>query len=158
DNAVDHAMLYGWITTVFGWRTRVAIKRRKKRGGGEEDFGPNPRSLQNNPMQANGAEMMRLAACLATERGIEVCGPIHDAFIIAAPLDRLDEDVARMRACMAKASRVVCGGLELRVDAKTGGDFPAVIRYPDRYMDKRGRVMWDKVMGLLDREQARVRA
>jgi hypothetical protein len=49
-------------------------------------------------MQANGAEMLRLAACLATERGIEVCAPSHDAFLICAPLERIDDDVVAMRA------------------------------------------------------------
>ena len=73
----------------------------------------NPRSLRNFPMQANGADMMRLAACLATERGIEVCATVHDAFLIIAPLERLEEDVARMRAAMAEASRIVLGGFEL---------------------------------------------
>jgi DNA polymerase-1 len=34
--------------------------------------------------------MMRLAAIAATEVGIEVCAPVHDAFLIAAPLERLD--------------------------------------------------------------------
>ena len=44
-------------------------------------------------MQANGAEMMRLAAIAATEAGIEVCAPVHDAFLIAAPLSRLEADI-----------------------------------------------------------------
>ena len=34
----------------------------------------------NFPMQAGGAEMMRIAAIAATEAGIEVCCPVHDAF------------------------------------------------------------------------------
>ena len=55
-------------------------------------------------MQANGAEMLRLACCLATEGGIEVCAPVHDAVLIAAPLYRLDEDVAAMRKAMREAS------------------------------------------------------
>ena len=94
-------------------------------------------------MQANGAEMLRLACCLATERGIEVCAPVHDAVLICAPLDRLDDDVAGMRAAMAEASRAVLGGFEMRTDAN-------LVRYPDRYMDERGAVMWDKVLQLVD--------
>ena len=66
-------------------------------------------------MQANGAEMLRLACCLATERGIEVCAPVHDAVLIAAPLYRLDEDVAAMREAMREASSVVLDGFELRI-------------------------------------------
>ena len=95
DAGVDTAMLHGSLHTVFGWRVHV----------GENS---NPRSLRNFPMQANGAEMMRLAACLATERGIEVCAPVHDAFLICAPLDRLDADIAAMRAAMARGIARSC--------------------------------------------------
>jgi DNA polymerase I-like protein with 3'-5' exonuclease and polymerase domains len=127
--AIDTAMLTGVLHTVFGWEVHI----------GENS---NPRSLLNFPMQANGAEIMRLAACLATERGIEVCAPIHDAFLICAPVERLDADIAGMRAAMAEASRVVLGGFELGTDV-------SVIEYPDRYMDRRGHIMWERVMGLL---------
>ena len=129
DAALDTAMLTNSLHTVFGWQIHIGEK-------------PNPRSLRNFPMQANGAEMMRLAACLATERGIEVCAPIHDAFLICAPLDRLDDDIATMRATMAEASRIVLGGFELGTDV-------SVTRWPDRYMDPRGVVMWDRVANLL---------
>jgi len=130
DNVVSSAMLTNEIQTVFGWRCRV----------GRE---PNPRSLMNFPMQANGAEMMRIAAIGGTEAGIEVCAPVHDAFLIAAPLSRLDEDVVAMQEIMSKAGRYVTGGLNIRTDAD-------VIRWPDRYMDERGEAMWEKVTGLLD--------
>jgi DNA polymerase-1 len=133
DAAVDHAMLTGSLHTVFGWHVRV----------GEN---PNPRSLRNFPMQANGAEMLRIACCLATERGIEVCSPVHDAVLICAPLDRLDNDVARMRAAMSEASRIVLDGFEIRTEAKC-------VCFPDRFMDKRGVVMWDRVMGLVNKRQ-----
>jgi DNA polymerase I len=94
DAALDTAMLTGSLHTVFGWHVHVGER-------------PDPRSLRNFPMQANGAEMLRLGCCLATERGIEVCAPVHDAVLICAPLDRLDADIATMRAAMAEASRVV---------------------------------------------------
>ena len=137
DAALDTAILTGSLHTVFGWHVHV----------GETS---NPRSLRNFPMQANGAEMMRLAACLATERGVEVCAPVHDAFLICAPLDRLDQDVATMRAAMAEASRIVLGGFELGTDV-------SITRWPDRYMDSRGRVMWQRVLELLDRSEQRKR-
>jgi hypothetical protein len=129
DAAESHAMLLGWLPTVFGWMLRV---------------GPdaNPRSLRNFPCQANGAEMMRLACSLATERGISVAAPVHDALLIEASADAIDEAVARTQEAMAEASEVVLAGFRLRSHAK-------VIRWPDRYMDDRGRVFWDRVMGLL---------
>jgi hypothetical protein len=130
DAAVDHAMLTGGLHTVFGWRVRVPSVS-------------NERSLRNFPMQANGAEMLRLACCLATERGTQVCAPVHDAVLICAPLERLEVDVARMREAMAEASRIVLDGFELGTDVK-------IVRYPDRYMDERGAVMWDRVMKLID--------
>ena len=111
-------------------------------------------------MQANGAEMLRLACCLATERGIEVCAPVHDAVLICAPLDRLERDIARMRAIMAEASRVVLDGFELRTDCPDDVDehgepmaFPHIIRHPRRYMDKRGSVMWERVISLIEQRQ-----
>ena len=91
--------------------------------------------------------MLRLAACFATEQGIEVCALIHDAVLIAAPLDQLDRDIERMKAAMAKASRVVLDGFELRTDVN-------VVRYPDRYQDPRGAVMWERVMKLVAKREA----
>jgi DNA polymerase I len=131
EDIVSSAMLTGEIKAAFGWRRRV----------GRE---PNPRSLMNFPMQANGAEMMRIAAIAATEAGILVCAPVHDAFLIAARLDRLDEDVATMRDLMSRAGRAVTGGLDIRTDAE-------VVRFPGRYMDDRGKPMWEKVVGLLNK-------
>jgi hypothetical protein len=72
-----------------------------------------------------------------------VCAPVHDAALICAPLDRLDDDVAAMRACMAEASRAVLSGYELGTDA-------AVVRYSDRYSDKRGTRMWAEVTSLIE--------
>jgi hypothetical protein len=134
DQMLDYAMLTGSVHTVFGWRVQVPPDA-------------NERSLRNFPMQANGAEMLRLACCLATERGIEVCAPVHDAVLIAAPLDRLEADIISMQDAMCEASRVVLGGFELTTDT-------AVFRHPDRYMDERGKIMWDKVMRLLDLAEA----
>jgi hypothetical protein len=132
DATLDSAMLTGSLRTVFGWQVRVPEN-------------PNPRSLRNFPMQANGAEMLRLACCLGTERGIEICTPVHDAVLICAPLERLESDIARMQDAMREASRIVLAGFELGTDAQ-------VWRYPDRFMDERGRAMWDRIMVLISEQ------
>ena len=137
DAVVDYAMLHGSLHTVFGWHIHV----------GENS---NPRSLRNFLMQSNGSEMLRLACCLATERRVEVCAPIHDAVLICARLDRLDHEVARMQSCMAEASRIVLAGFELRTDA-------TIVRHPNRYTDPRGAVMWDRVLKLIGQHQTRTR-
>jgi hypothetical protein len=145
DSVVDTAMLDSVIQTRFGWTLHI-------------DGAVNPRSLRNHPVQANAAEMMRIAACLATERGVEVCCPVHDAFLICAPLDRLEADIAKMKQAMVEASRAVLGGFEIRADCPGEFDadgkpneFPHVIRYPRRFMDERGAVMWARVCELLQR-------
>lgn len=127
--AVDHAMLRGHLNTVFGWRVQVGADA-------------NPRSLANFPMQANGAEMLRLACGLATEQGITVCAPVHDALLIEADANRIDEAVAATQAVMREASGIVLGGFELRTDAK-------IVMHPERYMDPRGVRMWETVCGIL---------
>jgi len=132
--AVNHAMLRGWLHTVFGWRVHVGSK-------------VNPRSLANFPMQANGAEMLRLACCLATERGIRVCCPVHDALLVEGPDDEIETVVFDTQRAMAEASRVVLDGFELRSDAK-------IVRWPDRYSDPRGARMWETVIGILDEMRA----
>lgn len=125
DGALDHAMLQGKLWTVFGWTIHL-------------DENPNPRSISNFPMQANGAEMLRLACCLMTERGIKICAPVHDAVLIEAPLTELHQAITIAKDCMKEASRIVLDGFELNTDHE-------LVLYPDRYMDKRGQKMWDTV-------------
>ncbi len=128
--AVDRGMLLGQLQTVFGWRVQVGTDA-------------NPRSLANMPMQGNGAEMLRLACCLATERGISVCAPVHDALLVEDSAEDIDNVVADTQAAMAEASRIVLDGFELRTEAK-------IVRWPDRYMDDRGMKVWQTVNNILD--------
>ena len=129
DSAVDEAVLGGRLWTVFGWQIHARDEI-------------NDRSLRNFPMQANGAEMLRIACILLTEAGIRVCAPVHDALLIEAPLAELHQAIAITKTLMLEASRVVLDGFELGSDVKE-------VRYPGRYMDKRGVVMWDKVTTLI---------
>ena len=131
DAVIDFAALNGFLHTVFGWRLRVA-----------DAF--NDRSLRNFPMQANGAEMLRLACSFMTEAGIRVCAPVHDAVLIEAPSNEIEVVAGLAQKEMARASACVLGGLELRSEVK-------IVRYPDRYGDERGRVMWETVWNVLAR-------
>ena len=94
---------------------------------------------------------MRIVCIAATEAGIEVACPVHDGFMIVSSLDRLEHDAEHMRAIMTKASSVVTGGLPIRVDCEP-------VRFPDRYVDKRGQAMWDRIMGLLKRRSTAAEA
>jgi DNA polymerase family A len=122
-------MLGGSLRTVFGWPVHA-------------ETGVNPRSLRNFPMQANGAEMLRLACCLATERGIHVCAPVHDALLVEASEDTIDTVVVQTQAAMEAASALVLPGFPLRTEA-------TIVRYPERYQDPRGVQMWETVQAIL---------
>jgi len=132
DGNVDYALLHSKLWTVFGWQIQVSGQI-------------SARSLANFPMQANGAEMLRIACILMTEAGIRVCAPVHDAVLIEAPLEELEDRVKQAQELMCEASRQVLGGFELTTDAD-------IYRYPERYRDEeRGGAMWDLVMELLQR-------
>jgi DNA polymerase I-like protein with 3'-5' exonuclease and polymerase domains len=127
----DVAMITGRLQTCFGWQVNV---------------GPhsNSRSLRNFMMQATGAEMLRLAACLTVEGGVSVVALVHDAMLVAAPSRHIEEAVRITRNAMAEASRVVLDGFELRTDHKT-------FHHPQHYRDARGDQFWALLMDVLGR-------
>ncbi|QDU90501.1 DNA polymerase I, thermostable [Pirellulimonas nuda] len=127
---VDHAILNRSIHSTHGWTLHVR---------GE----PNPRSLMNWPMQAAGAEMLRLACILATEAGISVVAPVHDALLVEGPTKSIQEVVSATRDAMARASRLVLDGFDLTTDAET-------ITYPERYRSEKGGALWGSVTAILD--------
>ena len=129
---IAHAIDTGVMSTTLGWTCRTGIT----------EF--NARSISNFPIQATGADILRVACVWLHRRGIELCGPIHDAVLIEAPLERIESDVALAQEIMRRASRVVLDGHELRTDA-------TIVRYPNRYVDKRGIQMWADALDLLAR-------
>jgi hypothetical protein len=131
DAVVDHAMLHNKLWTTFGWTIHT----------GNE---PNPRFLRNFLMQGNGSEMLRLACCMIADAGIKICAPVHDAILIEAPLNELDDTIDRTKSLMAEASAIVLNGFVLSSDAE-------IVRYPDRYSDERGVKMWQTVTDILAR-------
>jgi hypothetical protein len=130
DATVSTALMQREIRTAFGWRMHVTSGTK---GG----------TLLNWPMQSHGSDMLRGAAIAATEAGLTVAAPVHDAMLIEAPLDRLEADVEAMRAIMEQASACVTGGLTVRVDAD-------LVRYPARYCAEDAPAMWTTAMRLLD--------
>jgi DNA polymerase I len=132
---VNAALLGGTLYTRFGWPIRL--------GHGAS---ANARSLLNWPMQSNGAEMMRLACCEAVEADLKICAPIHDALLLEAAADEIDEKIIQLTTIMQHASELVLGDGRF-----CGVDVDKVI-FPDRYADERGAVMWSKVISILAEE------
>ena len=141
DDWVQHALQAGVMRTAMGWTCRTGIT----------EF--NERSIRNWPIQAAGADILRIACILAARHGIKLLAPVHDAVLIEAPIERIEADVALMQEIMRRASRVVlnadAGGThELRTDVE-------IVRYPERYSDERGAAIWDRVLQLLAEQQDR---
>lgn len=125
DRVEAEAHLRRRLESVFGWGVAV-------------NADTNPRFLRNFPMQANGAETLRLACCLATEKGVSVCGVNQDAILIQAPLIGLADAVKSVEAAMTEASEIVLDGFPLRTSVTT-------IRYPDRYPHPRSDALWFEI-------------
>ena len=145
DDYIQHAMQMGVVRTVFGWTYHIGIVGQI-----------NERSLRNWPIQATGADILRIACILAARHGIKILAPVHDAVLIEAPIEQIEADVALMQEIMRRASRIVLnkdvsGTHELRTDAK-------IFKYPAHYTDPRGDAIWERVLELLTaRAQAMAR-
>jgi DNA polymerase I-like protein with 3'-5' exonuclease and polymerase domains len=117
EGAVSYASLFGKIETVFGWRLLTTPTTTL-------------RTIQNFPMQANGAEILRVACCYLTEAGIRVAAPVHDAVLVECPIEDIDATTSEVQFILAKASRVVLGGFTLKTDITTT-KYPAVLSDSD---------------------------
>jgi len=122
------------ITSPFGWRLIVTADTKT-------------RTLMNFLAQAGGSDVMRLVSIVATECGITIAAPVHDAFWILAPLDELDTTIARMSEIMTEAGRLVAG-IPIRVKVE------AVVRWPQclgdvRKPDAKGQAIWCEVCELV---------
>lgn len=129
EDVVNRGFLGLPLTTVLGWPIRVPAGTRETQ-------------LRNFPMQANGAEMLRVACMLATEAGLEVCAPVHDALLVEGEADDIDGVIESVGYAMTAAAEAVLGGLTVKTDA-------TVVAWPERYSDPRGAEMWARVTELL---------
>jgi len=130
EQVIDTARLRGHLQTCYGWRWAVT--------GADTTS-----SISNWLMQAHGAEMMRLACCLAVENRVQVCLTVHDALLVMCPVDEIEQTRALTVKCMEDASSHVLNGPKLRV----GVEEPVV--YPNSYCDKRGEQMFAGILSIL---------
>jgi hypothetical protein len=126
DAVSDYGQIYGELTATFGWRMRVSPST-------------SLRTLRNFPMQANGAEMLRLACVFAAEAGVSILSPVHDAVLIEAEEQEIEQAISLTQSAMQRASEMVLAGFPLRSEAR-------IIRHPDRFHEERGSAMWQWLM------------
>lgn len=134
DNVYNNTVNNNRLNTLFGWQITVP-----------QDL--NPRSLRNFPMQANAAEMLRIACILMVKRGIQLCAPVHDAVLIESTEETIDEQVKIAQECMEQASLIVLENFTLSSDAK-------VIKYPGRFLEDDAEPFWNTVIAIYEQVKA----
>jgi DNA polymerase I len=130
DDQVQAAMLNRRIESVYGWPLRISTS-------------PNKRTLFNFPMQANGAEMLRLAAWRLCEAGLVPSMLVHDGILLEL---KNEEQITHAVEIIRDAGRDVCGGFEIDVDVDQR------LEHGARYRDKRpvAKAMWKTIMDVLE--------
>ena len=95
-------------------------------------------TIQNFPIQSAGADMLHLACVELMNRGVGVCATAHDAVLIEAPIDELEDQVLVTRRAMEDASEIVLANLRLGTEAE-------VFFHPDTLRDPRGDKSWEQL-------------
>ena len=126
---VNRAYEDGFILTPLGWRLAVDNHTKKL-------------TLFNFPMQGTGSDILRLAVCMAHDRGLEICATIHDAILFECDDATAENVAAAASGCMEEAAGVLLGGFQIRTEFR-------VIRHPDRLLDDKAPGIWSTVQGVL---------
>lgn len=125
---VEMGLFRKCLLSVLGWRVHIHPKTK-------------PQTIQNFPMQAGGAELMRAVTITAVESGIRLIAQVHDAFVIEADQSTIDAETQKTRDIISKVSASLFGK-PLKSSAK-------VFTYPERYIDEDAGEMlkgFDKVL------------
>jgi DNA polymerase family A len=135
-SAVDHAGLRLEISTPFGWYMQCPS-------------GINPRTVRNFPIQSTAAEALHVACILAERRGVEIVAPVHDAIMVEADLQEVEDASIALDHAMRDAAAIVLRGYELPTDVQ-------LVRPGERFYEERGKDMWETITRLtakLEREE-----
>lgn len=117
------------MTTKLGWPLYHGARTAKN-------------TLFNFPAQATGAGMLQISIVKMMQGGVEVCCPVHDAILGQARVENVREAVAKAGAAMDYASAALLDGYVLKREVK-------VIRHPNRFADRDGKSMWNRIAPLL---------
>jgi DNA polymerase-1 len=146
---VNEALATREITTNLGWRRWLLTK--KERDAKKDEDQKHKRvqnSLRNFPMQSHGSEMLRLAILYATEKGLRICAPLHDAIFAVAPANLEKWATETLKDCMERAAVDIIG-VKIPIEM-------FIVRYPDRFVpdDKpTAMIVWNKMMVSLEKAE-----
>ena len=132
DMTWTQACLMKRIETCYKWKMIVSGSSNKEM-----------LTVRNFPIQATGAEILRVACILLSENKIKIVAPVHDALMIECDEKAADKEIEIARKLMCDASEIVLGpGNRLKTDVD-------IVRYPDRYIDEKGSETWNLIMRIL---------
>lgn len=126
DETLTQARFNLKIQTDYGWTLHLQSFDRKENG-----------TVKNFLMQATGAEILRVACYMLVQAGVKICAPVHDAILCEFDLNTVVDDVKKAESIMQEASKIV-----LNKPLKTESE---IVKYPDRYFDKKGIETWNRV-------------
>ena len=128
---VDHAVLSGQMHTRLGWRCAVSCDR--------------PSAMMNWPVQAGGAEILRLATIALVRAGHPPCDLIHDAVLLHVP----DSDVTATCEAIDTAFRFANNTYMPEVILRWKTE---VYRHPLRWGEGSGGTdeeQWNRIRGIV---------
>ncbi len=130
----DTVMCDGNISTRFGW-----TRRRKP--------GDKATSIANFPVQAAGAEILRIAVIALEEAGHRVVATVHDALLVEMDEPGGEEELAAIRLKLSKAARAVAPEVEIRTDVD-------ITLSGEHFVDERGKELWEIVSPVIGKRIA----
>ena len=121
-----HTLMFGYgrLWVWDGWQCLLGDK-------------PNVKSVLNWPVQSTGGVLLRLAIVLAARKGVRIIGPVHDAVLVEARDEDIEEHVRLATEAMDEACRAVLGDV-IRTERQ-------IIRADGRFYDKKGEKLWDDI-------------
>jgi DNA polymerase I-like protein with 3'-5' exonuclease and polymerase domains len=135
ERTVQGAYDRAWIKTPCGWRSKVP-------------FPGNERTWMNWPMQATGADIMRLTVTYLDRQNVKVLAPVHDGFLLSCRRDQLaDLRAAVDFACGAAADQVL-PGFPLRWDF--------TVYDKGRFEDEDGLPLWGRLQAIMEQADAKI--
>ncbi len=121
------ALHRGSIRTRLGWQASVPPES-------------NDRTWANWPMQATGADIMRLTVMYMDEAGLALLAPVHDGFLLSCRRDAVDATREQVDYACASAVEHVLPDFKLKWEVSI---------HEERFIDLDGQPLWDTVQGFL---------
>jgi DNA polymerase I-like protein with 3'-5' exonuclease and polymerase domains len=136
ENMLEHAELHGELKTLLGWNLKTKNQTST--------------SLSNFPMQANGAEFLRVLCCELNRLGVAVCAVIHDAILIETNQCTIHEAVNLCKRVIKEVSTQMFNGLALKSEHQ-------IIPSGQRYYPEKGTEVWNRIVTFLETKGYQVR-